>query len=37
MGIMHGYFLFREERLGERLVGGGLMVAGVAIIVIGGR
>ena len=37
IGIVYGNFLFQEEGLRERLVGGGLMLAGVAIIVIGGR
>lgn len=37
MGILYGYFLFREDGLGERLTGGILMIAGVALIVIGGR
>jgi drug/metabolite transporter (DMT)-like permease len=37
MGIMYGHLLFREEGLRERLAGGGLMVAGVALIVVGGR
>jgi drug/metabolite transporter (DMT)-like permease len=37
MGIVYGHFLFREEGLRERLAGGGLMVAGVALIVVGGR
>jgi drug/metabolite transporter (DMT)-like permease len=37
MGIVYGHFLFREEGLRERLVGGGLMVAGVVFIVIGGK
>lgn len=37
MGIIYGHILFREEGLRERLAGGGLMVAGVALIVVGGR
>jgi drug/metabolite transporter (DMT)-like permease len=37
MGIMYGHCLFREEGFSERLTGGGLMVAGVALIVVGGR
>jgi drug/metabolite transporter (DMT)-like permease len=37
MGIVYGYLLFREERFRERLAGGGLMVAGVALVVLGGR
>lgn len=37
MGILYGYFLFREDGLGERLAGGIFMIAGVALIVIGGR
>jgi drug/metabolite transporter (DMT)-like permease len=37
MGIVYGYLLFREERLRERLAGGGMMVAGVALIVLGER
>ncbi|HLO26960.1 MAG TPA: DMT family transporter [Geobacteraceae bacterium] len=37
MGIVYGHVLFREEELRERLAGGGLMVAGVALIVVGGR
>jgi drug/metabolite transporter (DMT)-like permease len=37
MGIVYGHFLFREEGLRERLAGGGLMVTGVALIVVGGR
>ncbi len=37
MGIVYGHFLFREEGVRERLVGGGLMVAGVVLIVIKGR
>ena len=37
MGILYGCFLFREEGLRERLAGGGLMVAGVALIVIRGN
>ena len=37
MGIIYGHVLFREEGLRERLAGGGLMVAGVALIVLGGR
>jgi len=37
IGIVYGHFLFREEGLRERLVGGGLMVAGVSVIVLGGR
>lgn len=37
MGVLYGYLLFREDGLRERLAGGGLMVAGVALIVIGGR
>jgi drug/metabolite transporter (DMT)-like permease len=36
MGIVYGHYLFREEGLRERLAGGGLMVAGVALIVVGG-
>ncbi|MCM2357727.1 MAG: DMT family transporter [Geobacteraceae bacterium] len=36
-GIVYGHFLFREEGLGERLAGGGLMVAGVVLVVLGGR
>ncbi len=36
MGIVYGHLLFREEGLRERLAGGGLMVAGVALIVVGG-
>jgi drug/metabolite transporter (DMT)-like permease len=35
MGIVYGHFMFREEGLRERLVGGGLMLAGVAFIVFG--
>lgn len=37
MGIVYGHVLFREEELRERLAGGGLMVLGVALIVVGGR
>ena len=37
MGIVYGHLLFREEGLRERLAGGGLMVAGVALIVVGGK
>ena len=37
VGILYGHFLFREKGLRERLTGGGLMVAGVALIVIGGK
>jgi drug/metabolite transporter (DMT)-like permease len=37
MGIVYGHLLFKEERFRERLVGGGLMVAGVALIVLGGN
>jgi len=37
MGIVYGHFLFREKGIRERLVGGVLMVVGVAFIVIGGR
>jgi drug/metabolite transporter (DMT)-like permease len=37
MGIVYGHFLFREEGLRERLTGGGLMVAGVALILVGGQ
>ena len=37
MGVLYGCFLFREEGLRERLTGGGLMVAGVALIVFGGN
>jgi drug/metabolite transporter (DMT)-like permease len=33
MGVLYGWFLFGEEGLRERLIGGGLMVAGVALIV----
>lgn len=36
MGIVYGHFMFREEGVLERLAGGVLMVAGVALIVIGG-
>ncbi len=36
MGIVYGHLLFREEGLRERLAGGGLMVTGVAFIVVGG-
>ncbi|KAF0216293.1 MAG: hypothetical protein FD174_3747 [Geobacteraceae bacterium] len=35
MGVLYGHLLFRETGLRERLAGGGLMVAGVALIVIG--
>jgi len=37
VGILYGHFLFREKGLRERLAGGALMVAGVALIVIGGK
>jgi drug/metabolite transporter (DMT)-like permease len=37
MGIVYGHLLFREEGLRERLAGGGLMVAGVVLIMVGGR
>lgn len=37
MGVLYGYYLFREDGLRERLAGGGLMVAGVALIVTGGK
>ncbi len=36
-GVLYGYFLFGEEHLRERLVGAVLMVAGVALIVTGGK
>ncbi len=32
VGVLYGHFLFGEEALGERLLGGALMVAGVALI-----
>lgn len=37
MGIVYGHFLFMESGLRERLAGGGLMIAGVALIVVGGK
>ena len=37
MGIIYGHILFRESGLRERLAGGGLMLAGVVLIVVGGR
>lgn len=37
VGIVYGHFLFHEEGLRERLAGGGMMVAGVALIVTGGK
>jgi drug/metabolite transporter (DMT)-like permease len=37
MGIVYGHVLFREGGLRERLSGGILMVAGVALIVAGGK
>jgi len=37
MGMVYGHLLFKEENLRERLAGGGLMVAGVALIVLGGK
>ncbi len=36
MGVLYGHFLFGEEAIGERLLGGSLMVAGVALISWGG-
>ena len=35
-GILYGALLFKERQLGQHLLAGGLMVAGVAAIVIGG-
>ena len=37
MGVMYGHFLFREQGIRKRLFGGVLMVAGVSLILIGGR
>lgn len=37
IGIVYGHFLFRETGLQERLAGGVLMIAGVALIVVGGK
>jgi len=37
MGVLYGHFLFREDGLRGRLAGGGLMVAGVVLIVVGGH
>jgi hypothetical protein len=34
--VDHGHLLFGEEGLAERLLGASLMVAGVALILIGG-
>jgi len=36
IGIVYGHFLFGEHGLRERLMGGVLMVAGVALIMLGG-
>lgn len=36
MGVLYGSFLFGEEGLRERLIGGGLMLVGVALIAGGG-
>lgn len=34
-GILYGALLFEERRLGQRLLAGGLMVAGIALIALG--
>ncbi len=36
LGVLYGRFMFGEKSLGERLFGGTLMVAGVALIACGG-
>lgn len=36
VGVLYGHFMFGEEALRERMLGGSLMVAGVALIACGG-